>query len=358
MSTKVFGNPTSAEEVRQLMAHQLSAFDSIRLAAADQGIDLMAERIRRYLTRWKEALVYAPERASILDIGPGWMAPELYQLLIEKCRFDYHALDVDAESIRELSNRAANAGLPASNFACGEIAVLPFPKKFDMVFSSHCLEHAVDIVRTLKEIRRVLKDGAHLFMSVPLGFDMSDEHLLFHGPSEWISMLAAVGFEVVTSTVGNIYVDSSDLTILARHVDSNVCDDELANCIARRFSKANQTFIDCRSGEFTYVTGEIGVGDHAILDGVGAKCVVTLKDAPRSLVVVRHAWSGYVRLSDGAKQIALDCYHHLHWHQGIDLTGFGESFTVEVVGKNPLSRGAQCAISGVLVGGPLSTFAQ
>lgn len=352
MITKTFGNPTSAEQVRELMAHQLRGFDSIRMAAADQGFDLVADRTKRYVTRWKEALVYAPEKASVLDIGSGWIAPELYQLLIEKCGLDYHALDVDAECIRNLTERAAIAGLPASNFACGEIAALPFQKKFDMVFSSHCLEHAVDIVQTLKEIRRVLKDGAHLFMSVPLGFDMSDEHLLFHGPSEWIGMLTAAGFEVITSTIGNIYVGTSDLTILARHNDSSECNDGLASQIANRFSKANQTFIDCRSSEFVYLTGEIGTREHTILDGVGAKCVVTLKNVPRSLVVVRHPWSGYIRLFDGANEIALDCYHHLQWLQGIDLAGFRESFTVEVVGRNPLSRGAQCAIGGVLVGGP------
>jgi 2-polyprenyl-3-methyl-5-hydroxy-6-metoxy-1,4-benzoquinol methylase len=358
MSTKTFGNPTSLEQIRQLMAHQLDVFDSIRIAAADAGIDLMADRRRRYLTRWKEALVYVPEKASLLDIGPGWMAPELYQLLIEKCHLDYHALDIDAGNIQAVSDRAALDGLPASNFACGEITALPFQKKFDMVFSSHCLEHAINIVQTLKEIRRVLKDGALLFMSVPLGFDTSDEHLLFHGPSEWISMLAAVGFDVVTSTVGNIYVGTSDLTILASQSDSNECNEVLANDIARRFSKANQTFIGCRSGEFAYLTGEIGVGEHTILDGVGSKCAVTLKSVPRSLVVVRHPWSGCIRLFDGSSEIALDCYHHLHWMQGIDLTGFRESFTVEVVGRNPLARGAQCAIGGVLVGGPLSTLAQ
>jgi ubiquinone/menaquinone biosynthesis C-methylase UbiE len=358
MSTKTFSNPTSVEQIRQLMAHQRGVFDAIRIAAADEGIDLIADRTRRYLTRWKEALVYAPEKASVLDIGPGWMAPELYQLLIEKGRLDYHALDIDPASIQALADRLAIDGLPASNFACGEIAALPFQKKFDMVFSSHCLEHAVDIVQTLKEIRRVLKDGAHLFMSVPLGFDTSDEHLLFHGPSEWISMLIAVGFDVVTSTVGNIYVGTSDLTILARHHDSNECNVALANDIARRFSKANQTFIGCRSDEFAYLTGEIGVGEHTILDGVGSRCAVTLKNAPRSFVVVRHPWSGCIRLFDGSKEIALDCYHHLHWLQGIDVTGFRESFTVEVVGRNPLARGAQCAISGVLVGEPVSTFAQ
>jgi ubiquinone/menaquinone biosynthesis C-methylase UbiE len=349
MIAKAFSKPVGIEEVQRLMTLQRNAFDVTKVAASKQGVDLMAERTKRYLTRWKEALVYAPEKACVLDIGPGWMVPQLYDLLIDKLNLNYHALDIDLRDIEDLADRVAAAGLPRSNFANGEISNLPFPKKFDLVFSSHCLEHAVDIVETLKEIRRVLKDGAHLFMSVPLGFDMSDEHLLFHSPSEWICMLTAVGFEVITSTVGNVYAETSDLTILARHNESHICDFEAACAVAHRFSKAGKTFMSHQNEVFSYSDSTLRGEEFSILNGIGTKCEITLPNAVHSLIVVRHSWSGCIKISDGNNKFSMDCYHHLHHLQGIDLSGFGKSLTIEVIGKNPISSGAQCAISGALI---------
>ena len=40
-------------------------------------------------------------------------------------------------------------------------------ESLDFVFSSHCLEHIVDPVKSVKEMRRVLKKGGHLVIILP-----------------------------------------------------------------------------------------------------------------------------------------------------------------------------------------------
>jgi SAM-dependent methyltransferase len=46
--------------------------------------------------------------------------------------------------------------------------VLPFPdQRFDFLFSSHCLEHCPDTIRTLLEWRRVVRTGGYLVLILP-----------------------------------------------------------------------------------------------------------------------------------------------------------------------------------------------
>lgn len=40
-------------------------------------------------------------------------------------------------------------------------------KTFDLVFVCHSLEHCEDPIKALREFRRVLKEGGHLFISLP-----------------------------------------------------------------------------------------------------------------------------------------------------------------------------------------------
>jgi len=57
----------------------------------------------------------------------------------------------------------------------GHSASLPFPNgTFDLVICHHALEHIENVERTLKEIRRVMKAGGRLFVSVPNGYGLCD----------------------------------------------------------------------------------------------------------------------------------------------------------------------------------------
>jgi ubiquinone/menaquinone biosynthesis C-methylase UbiE len=275
--------------------------------------------------------------------------PEIFEFLLRERKLNYHTFDVDRTVIDDLKARTASIGLPPSNFQCGEISNLPFDEKFDFVFSSHCLEHSMDIVATLAEIRRVLREGGHLFMSVPLGFDASDEHIFYLGPQEWIALLAAAGFEVVSHSIGTVFVNAVDVSFLAKKTSLVPYDEKRSRDIAKRFSKAGSILIDHKNESFSYPNGTIHTGYESMLVGKGAICALKLPGRPRSLVVVRHSWSGCVKISDGYRQYFLDAYHHIHHRVGIDLSGFDRLLSVEVVGKNSLSMGTQLGIVGVLL---------
>jgi ubiquinone/menaquinone biosynthesis C-methylase UbiE len=349
MTTKVFANPSAVPHVQTLMDDQKAEFNASKAAALERGIDVMADRITRYRARWKEALAYAEDGASVLDIGAGWMPPAIFDLLINDHRLNYHALDIDVATIREMATTMASVGLPESNFKSGEVSVIPFHQKFDLVFSSHCLEHSVDIVATLLEIRRVLREGGHLFMSVPLGFDDSNEHLMFLGPSEWISLLTEVGFTVCAHTTGTVYVEQSDLTVLAKHEESTPPNEIAARALAERYSKANRTFLTHTHEAFAFGNEAVRNLGQSIVCGVGTTVSIAFPVPPRALIIERHPWSGFLHISDGSRHVVLDAYHHIHYRHGVDLGGFGQVVTVEIIGANPLSKGCECVIAGALI---------
>ncbi len=349
MTSKTFGSPSDILQVRPLMDNQRVLFNAAKAEALERGFDLMQDRTRRYVRRWREALAHVGERASVLDIGAGWMPPEVFDLLIGQHRLDYHAFDLDPTTVRELAELMAPVGLHRENFRSGEVSSLPFEKDFELVFSSHCLEHSVDIVSTLLEIRRVLRDGGHLFMSVPLGFDDSGEHLLFLGPDEWIALLAYTGFDVRSHSVGRVYIETSDLTILATRAPDGSIDETAARRLAEHFSKAGRTFLTHWDDGFVFPEGTVRNPEVSILSGAGTRACIDFPTPPRALILVRHPWSGSVRISDGERQIALDAYYHEHYLHGVDLTGFKRTVTVEVVGAGPLSKGCECAIAGALI---------
>lgn len=350
METKTFAAPTDHEAVRQLMEEQKALFDQHKAEAAKHGVDLMHERIVRYLATWREVMAYVPPRPKILDVGPGWVPPQLFDLILKELKVDYHAMDIEPAYLTDLAQRceAQGLGIPADHFRQGEGSVFPFDDKFDLVFSSHCLEHSVDIVATLKEVRRVLKDGCCLFMCVPLGVDLSDEHLLFHGPIEWSAMLGAMGLEVIKLTYGEIYA-GNELVVIARNRAAAPVDEARARAIAQRFSKVGKTFIRHDNPAFVFPAGTMRQPDCAIMDGVGTVCRMALPSDPAALVVLQHDWSGSLLVTDGRKRLAVDTFHVRPHLAGIDLTGFGREIAVEVVGRNSLSHADRAIIAGVLV---------
>lgn len=349
MSARSFANPADIADVRRLMDLQKAEFHTKMRDAEDAGVDLVAERSARYLVRWKEALVHVRQGASVLDIGGGWMPPSVVAQ-VHDMKLNYHAYDVDPLSVFDTARKMAPAGLPPQNFQCGETSTLPFSSGFDMVFSSHCLEHAIDIIQTLSEIRRVLNDDGYLFMSVPLGFDLSDEHVLFFGDAEWKRVLQAMGYEVVNSTIGTVYVECGDLTILARKKPDAIVDEATARRITGRFRKAGHAFLNHLHSAFRYPEQNVTFDENElILHGIGTRCEVELSSAPGALIIMRHPWSGYVRVFDDKYSVAFDAYHGVQHMVGLDLSGFKNRFTIEVVGKNILADRYQCVIVGLLL---------
>ena len=187
----------------------------------ERGVPLEEEAIRRwakYTMRFREALVYAAPGCRILDIGAGFLTVDFVKTVIAPLSSDYWAHDIDARAIEHDRAIFAVCGLDPSHARQGTNTDLTYPdSSFDLVFSSHCLEHSDDIERTFSEIRRILKPGGTLFFAVPIGYDSSLEHIYAMDVDGWRALACWSGFEVVNEHVGSIYAEGRhDLVIVAR----------------------------------------------------------------------------------------------------------------------------------------------
>ena len=110
----------------------------------------------RLLERWLEGF---PPAQRILDLGcgPGSLPAQLAGMNVIGVDFDPKSL---------------GKNFPA---ACSDSHRLPFAgASFDLVLCHHSLEHFHDVPGTIREIRRVLRTGGRLFVSVPDGRSFSD----------------------------------------------------------------------------------------------------------------------------------------------------------------------------------------
>lgn len=107
-------------------------------------------------------MIQQMQPGSVLEIGPG-AAPRLSGPNV-------YYFDVKTEE--ELRQRYRNEGradrIPEKiHFvdAKGDLGVID--RKFDVVFSSHVIEHSVDLVAHLSQVRALLKEGGQYFLVVP-----------------------------------------------------------------------------------------------------------------------------------------------------------------------------------------------
>ncbi|MBN1419188.1 MAG: class I SAM-dependent methyltransferase [Planctomycetes bacterium] len=114
--------------------------------------------------RWILSKLDLEEEAAILDCGCG---DGLYAgALARASRAPVFALDRDPENLARTRTR-----LPAGaavRLVHGDAQAIPFPDDaFDAVIFTEVLEHVPDDRRALREIRRVLKPGGALILTVP-----------------------------------------------------------------------------------------------------------------------------------------------------------------------------------------------
>src|SRR5687768_2177523 len=90
--------------------------------------------------------------------------------------FKLHAIDLSPVRVNNARQR-----VPDADVRVGDIEALPFPDAaFDAAFATEVMEHLPDPVKALREIRRVLKPGCWLLVSLPNRDWFHFEHYLHH----------------------------------------------------------------------------------------------------------------------------------------------------------------------------------
>ncbi len=111
------------------------------------------------------------EAMKHIQLAPGMRVLDVWsrtgnasRYLFEACpQIEYTGLELSEEMIR-----LARQKYPQRSFAEGSLVALPFPSAaFDRVLSLETLEHVPVPVQMLQEIRRVIKPGGRLVMSLP-----------------------------------------------------------------------------------------------------------------------------------------------------------------------------------------------
>lgn len=100
---------------------------------------------------------------DFLEIGP------LNNPFVKSARVKYF----DVWNAEDLRRRTKNFGLNSDSVPevihyvepHGDLSIVP--EKFDIVFSSHCIEHQPDLVRHLQNVNRLLKDGGVYILFIP-----------------------------------------------------------------------------------------------------------------------------------------------------------------------------------------------
>ncbi len=101
-----------------------------------------------------------PPDAAILDVGTGTGAN--LRLLRDLGFTRVEGVDFSAEAIRFCAQKGLGAVQP------GDVGALPFAdREFDLVLATDIIEHVDDDLAALREIRRVLRPGGHLLLTVP-----------------------------------------------------------------------------------------------------------------------------------------------------------------------------------------------
>lgn len=102
--------------------------------------------------------------SKVLDIGcaSGWLTARVAQIITGA---EVTGLDVSQKMIKYAKTRH-----PKIDFICADAHKLPFPdESFDLIICTETLEHVVDPLRVLLEIRRCLSSNGQAIISMDTG---------------------------------------------------------------------------------------------------------------------------------------------------------------------------------------------
>jgi SAM-dependent methyltransferase len=313
--------------------------------------DYIAKRKAAYLDRWREAGRYIGDGGRVLDIGGGNIFSELLAYFRSK-NWDYWYADVGADETANARDLGARFGFDPTHFSQRLNHELDYEDaSFDGVFSSHCIEHSMDLPLTMRQLNRIIRRGGNLVVSIPIGWDAQPNHPYFLMENEWMTLLEDAGFRIRAYQIGSEYPENGqDLMIAAEKVGPAA--DRFRLDTARHI-KTSYQFRDFRDPAVRLFGESVDRDDHVILNGRDWRIEFALEaGATEALpVFVRHSWSGVVCVKSGADAVYGDLFRPQAATQPLRLTlsapaQAGQIVDVTPVGKNELSIASQ----GVFVG--------
>jgi SAM-dependent methyltransferase len=312
----------------------------------------IATRHMAYLARWKEAARFIPDDANILDIGGGNIYPALVSFFKER-RFRYNYLDVDPSCVDASRNLAQSLDLRHSTFRHGYNDALSFADcSFEAIFSSHCLEHSIDLDKTFTEVNRVLAEKGNLLMAVPFGWEENPEHPYFFGPQEWITLVTDAGFRVRVAQIGCEYPEQGYDYFIAAQKESEAGRRRLN---PGDYTKTSFDFVSCFDDCIDYIGAASSRADHVIMTDSDWTIEIAVPPGVTEVLPIlnRHSWSGIAEVSWGDQIVFEDLYSWFPYTQPLRIKNSGSTAAGPVKirsrGKNPSSHSSQGVLCGLLV---------
>lgn len=115
---------------------------------------------------WSALKAWIPEGSAFLDVGCGAGYNMLLAKMERQCRVKGIDPDPGAHGVGRYAS-AMDAQI-STDIQQGMAEALPFEdNSFDVVFSSHVLEHVQDRQKSLEEMQRVAKPGAVIIVGMP-----------------------------------------------------------------------------------------------------------------------------------------------------------------------------------------------
>jgi len=161
---------------------------------------------------------HAPDRNNALfDLGAG------YGVFLKRCQAEGYAQLTGIEASPRRAERCVELGLAVSESTGETMADEPdvvARGPFDVVHSSHVVEHVYDLRATMSQVRRLLKPGGIAIVVVPnilsenmLVISQGIFHIRNFTPESLAHLFAVSGFEILEQNVGD------GIEIVARMTD-------------------------------------------------------------------------------------------------------------------------------------------
>lgn len=126
------------------------------------NIEIYQERIRQL--EWNAIKHFIPKQSTFLDVGCG----AGYSLMKAFTEFECEVQGIDPEPGAHGVGRFTDGLWKERPIIKGSAEQLPFPdESFDVVYSSHVLEHVKSEEHALQEMKRVLKPNGLLIIGMP-----------------------------------------------------------------------------------------------------------------------------------------------------------------------------------------------